>query len=362
MESRYARQEALPFIGKEGQENIRKSSVAIVGCGALGSVAAELLCRSGVGELMLIDHDIVERTNLQRQSLYTEQDVDKPKVEALAKHLREINSDVTITAKPLHLAASSIMLLDNVDCIIDGTDDVDTRLIINEYAKKTDTPWIYGGAIAERGFVYAVTKDAPCFACVFPRIEQGESCEEYGILNSTSHIVGSLQSLECIKILIGKQATKGLIRINALGPMIETLTVKKNPACKVCKGEFSLLNRRATDSPKKRSGAMRGATRQAETGATKKKLTLNLTHDFTIQKCKTRAGWSARPIRSTKLDLAKIKKKFTIVLDTPILIVIRKDGVVGDIIIHNYGEILFKELADEKIIRAIAAEIYEAAT
>lgn len=344
MESRYARQEVLPFIGKQGQGKLRKACIAIVGCGALGSVAAELLCRAGVGKLVLIDHDVVETTNLQRQALYTNDDVGKSKATALAMHLEKINPDVSIIARPQHLDAQSLSLLYGVDCILDGTDTVDTRFLINAYAKKKNLPWVYGGAIADRGLVYVITKDKPCFACVFPMIKQGESCEEYGILNSTSHIVASLQVLECIKLLLGKQPTEGIIHINALIPKIEIFGVKRNPSCKACKGTFSLLQDNKT-------------TESMKTSAHK-----TASYAFTIQKCKTRAGWSVKPVRQTKLNFAHLKRKFSVVLDTPILLVIRKEGVPGEIIVHNYGEILFKKLSDQKKMRTIAAEIYETAT
>ncbi|MBI4738857.1 HesA/MoeB/ThiF family protein [Candidatus Woesearchaeota archaeon] len=335
-ESRYARQEALRSIGKEGQKKIRKATAAIAGCGALGSVSAELLCRAGIGRLILIDHDVVDLTNLQRQALFNEADVGKTKVAALSDHLKRINKDVTLIAKPAHLDASTIDLLDDADCIIDGTDDVDTRLLMNKYSRKNSTPWIYGGAIAERGLVYVTTKDSPCFSCIFPMIRQGETCEEYGILNSCSHIVAAVQASECIKIITGKQPVKGLVHINAAQPSMETFGVKKNPACKACKGEFSMIMKKTGE----------GLT--------------NTSDAFTIQKCKTRAGWSARPVRQTRLDLSKLKKRFQIVLETPILLVVKKEGFSGEIIVHNYGEILFKQSSDEKKMKAIAAEIYEA--
>jgi adenylyltransferase/sulfurtransferase len=337
--SRYARQEALPMIGKEGQRKLSTATVAIVGCGALGSVSAELLCRAGIGKLVLIDHDIADITNLQRQALFLESDIGKPKAEALKAHLTLINNKIEIISKPEHLDAKNIRLLSGADCIIDGTDDIDTRKLINEYSRQQKIPWIYGGAVATRGFVYVTTKDTPCFSCIFPMIKQGESCEEAGILNSTSHIVASIQTAECIKMLIGKekQSTKGLIHIDLNVPKIETFTVKKNQECPVCKGQYQLLKNKNKDKSEE---------------AGKK------TEEFTVQKCKTRAGWSARPKSQVKLDLNAIKKKFSVILDTPILIVVRKEGIPGDMIIHNYGEILFKELSDEKKIRKIAEEIY----
>jgi adenylyltransferase/sulfurtransferase len=325
MDERYSRQEVLDFIGKEGQSKLSSSSVAIVGCGALGSVAAELLVRAGIGHLTIIDHDIVELSNLQRQALYTESDVLKAKASCLKSHLESINHHVKITAHDKNLNFENISALLKADLVLDCTDNIDTRLLINEFCVKNRLPWIHSAAIQEKGVVMNFLPGGPCFCCVFPKITQAGSCEELGILNSTSHITSSIQVVEAIKILLGKPAEKDLVRINSLSHTIVKLAVKKIPDCPVCNQKFEILEGKLPD--------------------------------FTVQKCKTRKGWSAKPKRNIKLNLNDIKKKFKVILDTPILLVIDHEG---EIVIHDYGELLFKELKDEQRIKKISDEIYKA--
>ena len=325
MDERYSRQEVLDFIGKDGQSKLSSSSVAIVGCGALGSVAAELLVRAGIGHLTIIDHDVVELSNLQRQALYTEQDVSKPKASSLKYHLEAINHDVKITAYDANLNFENVSAFLKADLVLDCTDNIDTRLLINEFCVKNKLPWIHSAAIQEKGVIINFIPGCPCFRCVFPKVSQQGSCEELGILNSTSHITASIQVIEAIKILLGKVPETSLLRINSITHEIVKLVVKKLPDCPVCNQKFEILEGRLPD--------------------------------FTVQKCKTRKGWSAKPKRNIKLNLNDIKKKFKVVLDTPILLVINYEG---EIVIHDYGELLFKDLKDEKRIKELSDEIYRA--
>jgi adenylyltransferase/sulfurtransferase len=326
VEARYSRQEVLDFIGKSGQSKLYSSSVAIVGCGALGSVAAELLARAGIGHLTLIDHDVVEISNLQRQALYTESDISKPKASCLKSHLEAINPDVKITAHDKNLNFENVSnLLSKVDLLLDCTDNIDTRLLINEFCVKNKLPWIHSAAVQDKGVIVNFLPRSPCFRCVFPKVAQSGSCEELGILNSTSHITASVQVVEVMKILLGKPAEKDMLRINSVTHDVARLSIKKLPDCPVCNGNFELLEGRLPD--------------------------------FTVQKCKTRKGWSAKPRRNIRLDLDSIKKRFKVILDTPILLVIDHEG---EIVVHDYGELLFKELNDERRIKEISDEIYVA--
>ena len=139
---RYSRQELYKNIGKQGQQKLRKSHVVIVGVGALGSVVADLLCRAGVGKLTLIDRDYIEEHNLQRQSLYTEVDIGQPKAVAALDHLKRINSTVEMVSHVADLYYENVSLLKG-DVVVDGTDNMETRFLINEYCVKYNLPLVY---------------------------------------------------------------------------------------------------------------------------------------------------------------------------------------------------------------------------
>ncbi|MFH1063855.1 MAG: HesA/MoeB/ThiF family protein [Candidatus Woesearchaeota archaeon] len=326
MDIRYSRQEVLSLIGKEGQDKLCKSSVVVVGCGALGSAAAELLARAGVGSITLIDHDVVDLTNLQRQSLYTEADISMPKASALKAHLEEINSTIAITAHEKHLNFENIgSLLKGAQLLLDCTDNIDTRLLINEFCVKNRLPWIHSAAIQEKGVVLVMLPGGPCFRCIFPKVVQVGSCEELGILNSTSHITAATQVVEAIKILTGHTPDPDMIRINTWTHEVEKFQVKPLSGCHVCKEQFKLLE---GDLP-----------------------------EFTINECKAKKGFSVKPKRNLKMDLEGIKKKFDVKMDASILLVIDYEG---EIIVHGFGELLFKDLKDKERIQQIADEIYKA--
>ena len=143
MKDRYSRQMLLKEIGEEGQSKLDYKKVVIVGIGALGTVAAELLARAGIGSLRLIDRDVVEESNLQRQILFTEKDVGKSKSVMAAEKLKEINSLIKIESYPLHLDPKNVSLLQDADLVLDCTDNLETRFLINDHCRKEKIPWIY---------------------------------------------------------------------------------------------------------------------------------------------------------------------------------------------------------------------------
>ena len=191
---RFKKQEV--FIGKRAQKHIEKAHVTIIGCGALGSVAAELLARAGVRKLTLIDRDLVDLSNLQRQSLYTEADIGKLKALALANHLKKINVLLQIEAFAIDLESDNSEVL-KADLVLDGTDNFYTRFLINDFCKKEDIPWVFASATGASGFVFPMTKESPCFNCIFkePSIPLG-SCDTEGILNTIVHSIASFQVTE----------------------------------------------------------------------------------------------------------------------------------------------------------------------
>ncbi|MEH7180852.1 ThiF family adenylyltransferase [Neobacillus vireti] len=249
---RYSRQMLFSGIGKEGQLKLLKSKVAIVGVGALGTIAANHLVRSGVGYIRLIDRDVVDLSNLQRQSLFNEEDVNLnlPKVIAAQKRLNTINSTVTVDAVIADVNVDNAEdLLSGFDCLIDGTDNFMTRYLINDVAIKYGIPWIHGAAVSSRG-MYAVIKPGitPCYRCLFPHVPigRGETCDTIGVLSPITDIIGSFQAIEAIKLLTGAATSPNLEQIDIWDPSLFSMNIMdgKNPHCPACVNrQFDFLNR-----------------------------------------------------------------------------------------------------------------------
>jgi molybdopterin/thiamine biosynthesis adenylyltransferase len=205
---RYSRQILFRGIGEEGQRKLQAAQVSLVGCGATGSALAGLLARAGIGTLRIIDRDYVEPSNLQRQSLFDESDAAEslPKAIAAARKIAAFNSHIVVEPKVEDLVPSNIQaLLEGSDLILDGTDNFETRYLINDYAVEQLLPWIYCAAVGS----YAVTLNVvpgrtACLACIFPDSPHGmvETCETSGILNSAVNLVASIAATEALKFLI----------------------------------------------------------------------------------------------------------------------------------------------------------------
>jgi len=206
---RYSRQELFRGIGREGQERLGGSRVAIVGCGATGSALASLLARSGVGYLRIIDRDYVEPSNLQRQSLFDEADAAEslPKAIAAVRRIAQFNSSIAAESQVADLTPANIhSLLDGVELILDGTDNFETRYLINDFAVKHARPWIYTAAVGSYGVSLNVLPGTTaCLACIFPESPRGivETCETSGILNSAVNLAASIAATEALKLLTG---------------------------------------------------------------------------------------------------------------------------------------------------------------
>ena len=207
-DDRYSRQILFRGIGAEGQKKLAAARVAIVGCGATGSALAGLLARAGVGTLRIIDRDYVEPSNLQRQSLFDEKDAAEslPKAIAATRKIAAFNSEIALEPKVEDLVPANIeVLLEGMSLILDGTDNFETRYLINDYAVDRSLPWIYSAAVGS----YAVTlnivpKQTACLACIFPDSPRGmvETCETSGILNSAVNLVASIAATEALKFLV----------------------------------------------------------------------------------------------------------------------------------------------------------------
>ncbi len=221
-QERYSRQIRFAPIGPEGQNKLSKSRVVIIGCGALGSVLAETMTRAGVGHLHIVDRDFVELSNLQRQMLYDENDIKEglPKAEAAARKLSLMNSDIEITPFIADANHESIeYFTEDVDLILDGTDNLLTRYLINDVAIKQNIPWIYGACQGAVGMVAVfLAGGKPCLRCLFdspPAPGELETCETAGVLGPVVNMVASYQALEALKILTGNldDVNSGLINI-----------------------------------------------------------------------------------------------------------------------------------------------------
>ena len=221
MDDRYRRQKAYVEIGQRGQELLGQSRVAICGMGALGAMVAERLCRSGIGFLRLIDRDWVELDNLPRQALYTTQDAMevRPKSIAAREHLLAIDPDIQVESVVEDLTFTNAeKWLSDVDCIIDGTDNFETRFLINDLAIRCGIPWVHAGIVGAAGQSMAfVPGETACFRCLLPEpppVEQMQTCDSAGVLGAAVGVIASWQAIEAIKLLVkADQAADGCLRI-----------------------------------------------------------------------------------------------------------------------------------------------------
>ena len=208
---RYSRQVLFAEIGSEGQERLRDALVVIVGCGALGSAQAESLSRAGVGRLRIIDRDFVEFSNLQRQTMFNENDAaDRlPKAVACANHIKEINSDIKVEPVVVDVNSSNVeQLIESCDLLLDGTDNFATRYLINDACVKHELNWIYGAAVGSYGVTMTIRPGiSPCLRCVFPDPPSAASaptCDTAGVIMPIISVVAAVQVTEALKLLTGK--------------------------------------------------------------------------------------------------------------------------------------------------------------
>lgn len=249
---RYSRQIRFQPFGEEGQVQLLQSTVAIVGCGALGAFHAGAMARAGAGKLVLIDRDYLELSNLQRQWLYTEADVAQalPKAAAAAARLREINSECDVQAHVADLTPANIEeLLHGCDVILDGCDNFETRYLINDFSIREGVPWIYGAAVGSYGIVMPVIPETTaCLACVYPQPPGGTqpTCETAGVLNTVTSLVASLQCAEVTKLIAGVPPARRITTIDVWTGQIRQIDQpERDPACRACgRRQFDYLEAR----------------------------------------------------------------------------------------------------------------------
>ena len=254
LSGRYDRQIQFAPIGDDGQRQISNSCVAVLGCGALGTVAAELLVRAGIGRVRIIDRDVVEWTNLQRQSLFDETDAEeaRSKAEAATERLRAINSSISIEPMVIDITPDNICdSLDATDLIVDATDNFAVRFLLNDWSLSTTTPWVHGGCVGASGQVHLFSgRGKPCFRCIVPDSPSAsvvETCDTAGVLGSATHFVASLQVTEAIKWLIGERDSvrKGLLSVDLWNNRTRELSLSAfaEEGCPTCRTrDFEFLN------------------------------------------------------------------------------------------------------------------------
>jgi len=255
---RYNRQMLLSGFGNEGQRRLRESTVLLLGCGALGSVSADMLARAGVGNLVIVDRDFVELSNLQRQVLFDEQDVANtlPKAEAARRKLATINSQVQVTAIVDDINHSNIAAFaKDADIIVDGLDNFETRYLANDLAVKHDIPYFYAGAVGTTGMAFNILpKQTPCLRCLFeeaPAPGSTPTCDTVGVLGPAVSIVANFQVAEALKYLTGnhEQLSKTLLSLDLWWNTVQQLnvdTIRQNNNCICCKqGDYQYLDGRA---------------------------------------------------------------------------------------------------------------------
>lgn len=263
---RYHRQILLPQIGQSGQDRLHASRVLLVGCGALGSNIAEQLARAGVGHLRIADRDIVELTNLQRQVLFDESDSKEglPKAAAAAQRIGRINSSIAVEPRVIDVDSGNIeSLVEGADLIIDGTDNIATRYLLNDVSIKLGKPWIYGACVGTEGRVMTIVPgQTACLRCVFPKPPDASeiaTCDTAGVLGPVAAVVASMQSLAAIKLLSGcaSAVAAELLTFDLWRNRIHSVSLAdaRRPDCPTCAmKQFEFLNRPADDANGKLCG------------------------------------------------------------------------------------------------------------
>ncbi|MGE5137905.1 MAG: ThiF family adenylyltransferase [Rudaea sp.] len=253
--SRYLRQMIFPPLGPAGQEKLLAAHVLVAGCGATGSVIANTLARAGVGHLTVADRDFIELNNLQRQILYDEEDIarDLPKAVAATEKLRKINSSITISPVVADINAENIEdLVQGVDLVMDGTDNFETRYLVNDACVKHNKPWIYSGAVGSYGAsMTIIPRETACFRCVFsnaPAPGTLPTCDTAGVIAPIVSVIGSFACAEAIKLLSGAGTrNEGMLHVDLWENSFEQFQVHREPDCPTCgEGNYEFLEGEVT--------------------------------------------------------------------------------------------------------------------
>jgi len=254
--SRYSRQELFAGIGPEGQARLRRAGAVVVGCGALGSSLAETLVRAGIGRLSVVDRDFVEPSNLQRQSLFDEQDAAEalPKAVAAERRLRRLNGEVSVRGVVADLASDNAdALVARHDLVLDGTDNFETRYLLNDACIRARIPWVYGACVGSYGLALAVRPGlTPCLRCLLgerPAPGSQPTCDTVGVVAPIVQVIAGVQAAEALKLLAGRSESllPGLVSVDLWAGSFDVLDLRgRAPSCPACtEGRFEALDQPA---------------------------------------------------------------------------------------------------------------------
>ena len=250
MDGRFARQVVLPELGEEGQRRLGEARVLVAGCGALGTHTASALLRAGVRRLVLVDRDVVERSNLHRVAAFTRDDVGKPKAQALASHLLRIDPGAELEPHVAHLGPEEAeAVIPEVDLVVDGLDNLETRYLVNDVCVKHGVPWIYTAVLATYGMTMPIIpEEGPCLRCLFPTPPPAGSlptCATAGILGPVPQALAALQATLAIQVLLGSSELRPgeLVHVDLWALRVGTLAVERVSGCPTCgRREFEFLD------------------------------------------------------------------------------------------------------------------------
>jgi molybdopterin-synthase adenylyltransferase len=255
LQEKYSRQVLFEGLGLQGQQHLLDSSAVIVGCGAIGAATASLLVRAGVGRIRIVDRDFVEPSNLQRQTLFDENDARDalPKAVAAERKLKSINSTVSVEGLVADLNPQNVAdLLHGFDVILDGADNFETRFLVNDFAIQSTCPWIYAAAVAAYGLTMTVLPgDTACLACLLNTPDLAgieETCDTIGVLGPVVNLIAGLQATEALKLLSGNPQAlhRRLISCNVWTGHFQSVQVQRHPQCRACvQKEFAYLHGQA---------------------------------------------------------------------------------------------------------------------
>ncbi len=238
---RYSRHFLIPEVGEEGQKKLLDSKVLLIGAGGLGSPAALYLAAAGVGTIGIVDNDVVDVSNLQRQILHGQEWIGKPKVESAYARLHSLNPGIEIVRHALHLSSDNVVkVFEPYDIIVDGTDNFTTRYLVNDACVMMNKPNVHGSIFRFEGqATFFLPHDGPCYRCLYPEptpADLAPSCAEAGVLGVLPGVVGVIQATEAVKFLLGKGKllTGRLLQYDALDMEFRTLKLRRDPGCPIC--------------------------------------------------------------------------------------------------------------------------------
>ncbi len=334
---RYSRQIVYPEIGLKGQEKLSRSWVAVLGIGGLGSIASLYLALAGVN-LRLIDRDIVELNNLQRQILYREEDIGKPKATAAKENLQKWNSSIQIESFVEDFNPDNAEeLIVGVDLVVDGTDNFEARYLLNDVCVKHGIPFMYSAAIGTRGMMsFIVPGETPCLTCLFtspPRPGSLETCETAGVIGPSPGVMGVIEAAEAIKYLagFGENLKNKLLIIDLTDNSFEVVRVKKNPGCNTCADRnFAFLSKKER-------------TR------------------YVVALC-GRASYQVRPKKKLNLNLTELSHKLSRIPEIRVVRVSDEVAIMTydgkEVTLFRSGRIILKGARDEKEAVSIASRFF----